>query len=256
MHHHFQLHVVLRMRTWALDSANGMMKAAEGGDLVGETARIVIGFGQVVHHLCTFVTGTLFAHRSAYTLMTAFLSIADDTLTYCILWPTEMEDLMAMAAVLAFDPFESFKVPCLLVDGRMPYYIKLQILTVFPIVAALALSGMSFFLTMTKAHFHHTRRTRRKVTRKAADAAIAVTAEDYKKKMRGSARRALETCVSLFCMIMDFAYPVATRTILDIFQCRNLGENVEDREFFLEADYSLKCYDDLPAQILQSSGSE
>ena len=48
---HFQLLVVLKVRALTVHAAQGMVKAAEGGDVVGETARILIGFGQVMHHL-------------------------------------------------------------------------------------------------------------------------------------------------------------------------------------------------------------
>ena len=44
-------HAVVKMRMLSVDAAQQMVKAAEGGDVVGETPRIVIGFGQVMHHL-------------------------------------------------------------------------------------------------------------------------------------------------------------------------------------------------------------
>ena len=46
LHHHLRLHIVLRVKTYAVDAANGMVKAAQTGDFLGETGRIVLGFGQ------------------------------------------------------------------------------------------------------------------------------------------------------------------------------------------------------------------
>ena len=60
--HHFRLHVILRMRAYSLEACHTMMKAAEGGDLVGETFRIVVGFGQVMHHLVRKRCPLLYSH--------------------------------------------------------------------------------------------------------------------------------------------------------------------------------------------------
>ena len=51
--HHRLMYIVLRMKTYGVDAANGMVKVAQTGDFLGETGRIVLGFGQVLHHLCT-----------------------------------------------------------------------------------------------------------------------------------------------------------------------------------------------------------
>ena len=50
--HHYRLHVAMRVRALALRAGHDMVRAAEDGDVIGETPRIVIGFAQVVHHLC------------------------------------------------------------------------------------------------------------------------------------------------------------------------------------------------------------
>jgi len=60
-----QLHVAVKLRMWSLDAAQGFVKAAEGGDVVGETPRIVIGFGQVMHHLVRLSPASCLRSRSA-----------------------------------------------------------------------------------------------------------------------------------------------------------------------------------------------
>ena len=177
-------------------------------------------------------------------------------MTDCILWPKEMQELLAFAAVLAFDPVEDFKMPCMLVDGGWEYYTKLQLLIFFPMLFAFCMSVACFLLHMVKAHFRHQRDTEKKVLEKWAVRVIkrrrSSSATDggdidhdaigrvarrasYKLKMRGSIKHALETCVSVVCMVLDLVFPVASRTILQIFRCRRLG----DAGYYLEADYSL-----------------
>ena len=173
------------------------------------------------------------------------------TLAYCILWPTEMQELLSVAAILAFDPVEDFKMPCMLVDGSWGYYTKLQLLIFMPMVIAVSLSAATMAVHTVRAHYKHKHETRKSIDRwlekqrdegdvEQGDMAVkeseAIAAASYKLKMRSSVKHAVETCVSLVCMILDFAYPVCSRTILDIFQCRQLG----DAGFFLEADYSIK----------------
>ena len=158
-----------------------------------------------------------------------------------------MTQLLSLAAIVAFDPVEDFKVPCMIVEGGWDYYTKLQILVFLPLVVAALLSLLTFGIHMTRAHFKHKREAstrRRRVTRDAAVTGsesdlLAMHAAAYRSNMRSSARRALETCVSLVGMLMDFAFPVCSRTVLQIFRCRELG----NAGFFLEADYSLRCYD-------------
>ena len=129
-----------------------------------------------------------------------------------------MQTLLAFAAILAFDPVEDFKMPCMLVSGGWEYYTKLQIMVFFPVVIAIAMSLASFTVHVVRAHFKHRRDSKKiietwavKVMRKRRDSGIAGVADEnidslarrasYRLKMKGSARAALETCVSLICMV-------------------------------------------------------
>ena len=191
-----------------------------------------------------------------------------------------MEKLLAFAAILACDPVEDFKIPCLMKEGmpvnilqntfsdrthciaqRRPassfllsalrfldrsYYTKLKLMVSAPMAIALVFCGLTFGLHMGRAHFRHRRQsTHKKARRRLGDKASNPSPEtdwseaEYRINMRGSARRGLETCISILCMIFDLAYPVCSRTVLQIFRCRKLGE----AGFYLEADYALRCYD-------------
>ena len=136
------------------------------------------------------------------------------SLDYCILWPKEMQDLLSLAAIVAFDPVQDFKVPCMIADDSWDYYTKLNILVFLPIVVAFVMSGLSFGMHMTKAHYAHRReatkhKQRRRAQHHTRDAAVtgsdvdllAMHAATYRLKMRSSARHGMETCVSLICMV-------------------------------------------------------
>ena len=154
------------------------------------------------------------------------------TLAYCILWPDEMEKLLSVAAILAFDPVEDFKMPCMLVDGAWGYYTKLQLLIFMPMLIALALSAGTMAVHTIRAHFQHQAHTRKSIERwlqkqreetegdveagnMAEQESRAIADASYKLKMKASVKHALETCVSLVCMIM------ASQTIFQNTVCRD-----------------------------------
>ena len=67
----------------------------------------------------------------------------------------------------------------------------------------------------------------------ARSAAASLGDAAYRERMRGSVSHGLETCVSLVALVMDLAYPVVSRTVLQILRCRELGT----AGFFLEAEH-------------------
>ena len=229
LHSRVRLHIVLKIKTYAVEAAHGMVKAAQSGDIIGETGRIVLGFGQVMHHLYA-------------------------TLAYCILWPAAMQSVLSAAALIAFDPIEQLKMPCWMVNG-MPYYVKLQLLVGAPLLISLACCVASFAVHMARSHYKH----RRDLIKLQAAAAQRMIAEGpganvaehrerhrrqtqmhrshYKVKMKASAHHGMLRCVSIVCLVMDVTYPSVTRTILQLFRCRELG-TPSNSQLFLEADYA------------------
>lgn len=184
-----------------------------------------------------------------------------------------MQAVLAFAALIAIDPVELFRVPCIMVNG-LPYYQKLQLLVGAPILASILLSILTFFGHMCQAHHHH----RKSMVRKKAAAAMqrmkaagvvpetqaekrhrreqarakaasgAATgdadgdpdaldaefiAELYRKNMKQSVQHGLQRSVALVCLLLDELYPSVTRAILQIFRCRELGAS----GYWLEADY-------------------
>ena len=139
------------------------------------------------------------------------------SLDYCLLWPREMQALLSIAAILAFDPVSELRLPCLVDKTSWNYYTKLQFLVVLPAVAAAMLSALSFGVNMAKAH----RRYR----------ASGLEGDAYAAAMRTAAGHGLQSCACIVCMVADFVYPVCSRTVMQIWRCRKLG----DAGYFLEA---------------------
>ena len=149
------------------------------------------------------------------------------------------------------------------------YYLKLQLLVATPIALAVAVSVIAFAVHMYQAHKRHAREAARlaaagalrafdddddhvdggdgdggagsTITReqRASMHASVIGAAHYRVHMRLSARHGLRMCVGYFAFVMDLCYPACTRTILQIFRCRQLGT----AGYRLEADMEIECYD-------------
>ena len=169
-----------------------------------------------------------------------------------------------MAALIAFDPIEQFKLPCMLVGG-MPYYVKLQILCAAPLVLSVMFCVVSFVWHMVRSHYKHKRdliklqaaaalrrineasganvvARKKRNTGGGSDDDAETHASHYRINMRASAKRGMFRCISIVSLIMDICYPSVSRTILQIFRCRELG-TPSSSQMFLEADLKTICYD-------------
>ena len=162
-----------------------------------------------------------------------------------------MQEVLRYAAVVAIDPVSELKLPCMLVGG-MPYYVKLRLLCGVPILVSVAVVVFAFCGHLGRAHYQHrravTRRKKQGMMRRmngidvdAVGEAVRL-AQEYKARMREGAHRGLYLAASIVTYLMDLLFPTVSRTILQIFRCRQLGDPAQGGGFFLEADYSLACY--------------
>ena len=146
-----------------------------------------------------------------------------------------MNDVLKIAAMLAFDPVADFKVPCIVKAGAWNYYAKLHVVVWFPPAAAIGLCLVYFGGQMAKARIAWAAMKRELESTWAgtADSAAKERAA-YKEHMRRSARYGLEKCASIACGVFDFAFPMCSRSVLQMLRCRKLGP----AGYYLEADYS------------------
>ena len=96
--------------------------------------------------------------------------------------------------------------------------------------------------TPLHGHVEPNRRLVEKDDARAVEA--AEIAEEYRRRMREGAHRGLYLAASIVTLLMDLLFPTVTRTILQIFRCRKLGDAAQGGGFYLEADYSIRCYSD------------
>ena len=188
-----------------------------------------------------------------------------------------MQVVLGYAALIAIDPVELFRVPCMLVDG-LPYFKKLQLLIGLPILLSICLSVCTFIGHVVQARVKHRKRIQSNRRMKAAAAMermkaqqpVARTASEthlsadqlaqiYKEAMQESLKHGVHRSVSLVCLLMDELYPSVTRTIFQIFRCRELGAS----GWWLEADYNNHCFDEqwsgylvlaIPAMVIYAIG--
>ena len=174
-----------------------------------------------------------------------------------------MQSLLNIAALVAFDPIEQFKMPCMLVGG-MPYYVKLQLLVGAPLLLSFVFCAISFVWHMVRSHYQHKRdliklqaaSALRRINEAPGGANVVarknrddgnsddadVRASHYRVKMRASAKRGMFRCISIVSLVMDVCYPSVSRCVLQIFRCRELGTTSSSR-LHLEADTNIICYD-------------
>ena len=152
--------------------------------------------------------------------------VPDGTLTYCLVFPAAMVHLQSIACLLAFDIVAETKIECWTTD--FSYYKRIQLAIVAPVAIVAAIVGCSVLWASCSVRDKPSRR-RRWISDRGASSKASV-AHDLREA--GCCVRGLWTAapVALFCL--DLLYPAITRTLLQFFTCRDLGEAGK----WLEAD--------------------
>jgi len=167
---------------------------------------------QCVHSVVKSATKGIFAHTETVRIVMNACKIVNhlySTLVYCLQWPQSMKMFLGCVSLFAFDLFGETRMPC--VVSGFDYYSRVLVAIFAPLtIGVLLVAG-----GIVRAYFTPPR------DRKSEDSVI----------MRGLWNTA---AANLF--IIDLIYPVITRTLLQFFTCRDLGEAGK----WLEVDYSAR----------------
>ena len=143
------------------------------------------------------------------------------TLSYCVTWPSAMNGILAAAALLTLDVITELKLPCFFT--QFDYYDRAFVAIVAPVaLLGVALAGGLLWAQLRRL------REERGPDHAHADDSVVVEALWIMAPILG---------------VIDFVYPLLTRTLLQFFTCRKLEAPIDSPNgLWLEADYSLECY--------------
>ena len=199
-----------KVPTVLLKALRNLVKSVQDNDsLISESVRILLGFAQVIFHMC-------------------------GALRWCIHWPRSLGGMLAVFGWLSFDAVEEVKVPCHVVHWN--HFSKVFVAVLAPLAIVVLIPAL--VIPYKAVALRKAKRKGQKLKLPARFGFTVVTGGGA----RGGGRpvTALHVgalaSIGIVTQLLDVLYPTITRTITAAFVCRKLGP----AGFFMESDYSLK----------------
>ena len=149
---------------------------------------------------------------------------ADGTLSYCLILPKAMNQLLAIASLLVLDVFEESRLPCLVTEFDYFSKIKVAIFAPLAIVLAIVLGCVAWSAACT--------------TKKRRRRGVAAAAMERRRGVEDThvVKRGLWWAATPALFVIDLLWPSITRILFQFFTC---DPRLPKR--WLEADYGVSC---------------